>query len=106
MMGDAFAGVSQQIGNVGIHEGIPNSCAFLASADYPRAMEYSEMLGDVLLYAVDSSRELLDRCCSDSQLVQQLDSERLAEDAEPFGDEFDEAVRFHRAFKSSQDGDV
>lgn len=61
-MVDALARVSQKIGNVGIHDRIPNSNAILPPTDQASVVKDSKMLGHVLLNATDSDTQLLDRC--------------------------------------------
>jgi len=53
-MVDALARVSQEIGNVGIRDRVPNSNAILTPTDHAGVVKDSKMLGYILLNAVDS----------------------------------------------------
>jgi hypothetical protein len=93
--GDAVARITDEIGNVGIHQRVPDPYPFFAPTDNSGVVQNGKMLGHVLLNAVHSSRQLLNSRLAVTKLDQQLDSQRLAQDAEPFRDKVDEPIRFH-----------
>ena len=66
--------------------------ALLGAGDHPGGVEDAEVLGDVLLRGAERLLQLADGRVALAQAIEQLDSHRLAEDAEALGDELDQRL--------------